>query len=246
MAITPKPICIVIADDHHLVREGLRKLLEHQPEFKVVGEAANGLEALEHVKALKPDVLLLDLAMPRMNGLEVLRELGDAVEQVRTVLLTASIEPEETLQALRSGARGVVLKESAAHVLFKCIRALMDGEYWVGHERIGDVLRTLRELSLAPSREAAPASHLTPRELQVVGAIVDGATNRDIARLFGLSEQTVKNHLSHIYDKLGVSNRLELALYAVHHRLLAAAAPIRAPETRLEARPPRRPARKPD
>ena len=255
MATAPKPIRIVIADDHHLVREGLRKLLDQQPEFAVVGEAANGLEALEQVKALMPDVLLLDLAMPRLNGLEVLRELGDAVERVKTVLLTASIEPEETLQALRSGARGVVLKESAAHVLFKCIRALMDGEYWVGHERMGDVLRTLRELELAPSREAPPASHLTPRELQVVGAIVDGATNKDIGRSFGLSEQTVKNHLSHIYDKLGVSNRLELALYAVHHRLLAAAAPSRAaippaatpPAARPPAaRPPRRPARKPD
>ena len=246
MATAQQPIRIVIADDHHLVREGLRRLLEQQTTFRVVGEAANGLEALEQVKALKPDVLLLDLAMPRMNGLEVLRELGDAVELVRTILLTASIEPEETLQALRFGARGVVLKESAADVLFKCIRALMDGEYWVGHERMGDVLRTLRELELAPSRDASPASNLTPRELQVIGAIVDGGTNRDIGKSFGLSEQTVKNHLSHIFDKLGVSNRLELALYAVHHRLLAAATPNRAPATRPAARPRRSPARKPE
>ena len=246
MATARKPIRIVIADDHHLVREGLRKLLELQPDFTVIGEAANGLEALQLAKDLKPDVLLLDLAMPRMNGLEVLSELGDTVEQVKPVLLTASIEPEETLQALRSGARGVVLKESAAQTLYKCIRALMDGEFWVGHERINDVLRTLRELERAPSREASPASNLTRRELQVIGAVVDGATNRDIGKSLGLSEQTVKNHLSHIYDKIGVSSRLELALYAVHHRLLAGAPPGRSPATRPAARATRSPAKKPD
>ena len=246
MATVQKPIRIVIADDHHLVREGLRRLLEMQPEFAVVGEAADGLEALEQVKALMPDVLLLDLSMPRMNGLQVLEELGDALEQVRTVLLTAAIEPEETLQALRSGARGVVLKESAAQTLYKGIRAIMDGEFWVGRERISDVFRTLRELECAPSREAPPASQLTRREFQVVGAIVDGATNKDIGRSFGLSEQTVKNHLSHIYDKLGVSSRLELALYAVHHRLLASGAPNRAPATRSAARPSRNPAKRLD
>ena len=246
MAPAQKRIRIVIADDHHLVREGLRRLLEHQAEFTVIGEAADGLEALQQVRELKPDVLLLDLAMPRMNGLEVLRELGDAAEQVRTVLLTAAIEPEETLDALRSGARGVVLKESAADTLYQCIHALMDGEYWVGHERMSDVLRALRGLELAPSREASPASNLTRRELQVIGAVADGATNKDIGTSFGLSEQTIKNHLSHIYDKLGVSNRLELALYAVHHGLLAGAPPGRTLAARPAARPPRSSAKKPD
>jgi DNA-binding NarL/FixJ family response regulator len=108
MATAQKPIRIVIADDHHLVREGLRRLLEQQTEFTVVGEAANGLEALEQVKALTPDVLLLDLAMPRMNGLEVLRELGDAVEQVRTILLTASIEEVAAGQRAASVEKEVV------------------------------------------------------------------------------------------------------------------------------------------
>ena len=244
MATAQKPARIVIADDHHLVREGLRKLLELQPDFLVVGEAADGLEALERVKDLKPDVLLLDLAMPRMNGLEVLRELGDAVEHVKTVLLTAAIEPEETLQALRLGARGVVLKETAAHMLYRCIRALMDGEFWVGHERINDLLRTLRELERAPAREEPPASRLTRRELQVVGAIVEGAANKDIGKAFGLSEQTVKNHLSNIYDKLGVSTRLELALYAVHHRLLANMPHEGPPAARTKAKPKRAPASK--
>jgi DNA-binding NarL/FixJ family response regulator len=221
MSDAQAPVRIVIADDHPLVREGLRTLLELQPGFTVVGDAGDGLDAVRLTKDLRPDVLLLDLAMPRMNGLEVLKALADTATEVRTVLLTAAIEREETVQALRLGARGVVLKESATQVLYKCIRAVMAGEFWVGHERIDDLIDTLRQIERAPAREPAPASRLTRRELQVIAAVVEGGSNKDIAKAFGLSEQTVKNHLSNIFDKLGVSNRLELALYAVHHRLLA-------------------------
>ena len=221
MPVVSQPVRIVIADDHHLVREGLRRLLELQPEFAVVGEAADGVEALQRVEELKPDVLLLDLAMPRMNGLEVVRQLGRTLEGVRAVLLTASIEPEEAVRALRLGVRGIVMKDSAAQTLYKCIRAIMNGEFWVGHDRVNDLLHSLREVEAASSQEAPPASRVTQRERQIIGAIIDGATNKDIAKSLVLSEQTVKNHLSNIYDKLGVSSRLELALYAVHHRLLA-------------------------
>jgi len=221
MSDAQAPVRIVIADDHPLVREGLRTLLELQPGFTVVGEAGDGLDAVQLTKDLRPDVLLLDLAMPRMNGLDVLKALADMATEVRTVLLTAAIEREETVQALRLGARGVVLKESATQMLYKCIRAVMAGEFWVGHERLDDLMQTLRQIERAPAREPSPASRLTRRELQVIAAVVEGGTNKDIAKAFGLSEQTVKNHLSNIFDKLGVSNRLELALYAVHHRLLA-------------------------
>jgi len=241
MPDTQTPVRIVIADDHPLVREGLRRLLDLQPGFAVVGEAADGLDAVKVVKDVRPNVLLLDLAMPRMNGLDVLRELGEIVEGVKTVLLTAGIEREETLQALRLGARGVVLKESATQLLYKCIHAVMNGEYWVGHGRIDDLLKTMREVERAPLRDAPPASRLTSRELQVIAAVVEGAGNKDIGKALGLSEQTVKNHLSNIFDKLGVSNRLELALYAVHHRLLAGQAPERAPAggpARRRSKPP--------
>jgi two-component system, NarL family, nitrate/nitrite response regulator NarL len=213
-------IRIVIADDHPLVRDGLRKLLELQPGFAVVGEAADGQEAIQRVKSLKADVLLLDLAMPRKNGLDVLKELADTDDPVKTILLTAAIEREETVQALRLGARAVVLKEAATQMLYKCVRSVMNGELWVGHERIDDLMQTIRRMDRASTREGSPASRLTERELQVIAAILEGATNKDIGKTFGLSEQTVKNHLSNIFDKLGVSNRLELALYAVHHRLL--------------------------
>jgi DNA-binding NarL/FixJ family response regulator len=172
--------------------------------------------------------------MPRMNGLEVLKELGRKVDEVKVVLLTAGIEREETLKALRLGARGVVLKESATQLLYKCVRSVMSGEFWVGHERIDDLLKAMRELDHAQLQAATPASRLTRRELQVIAAVVEGRGNKDIAEALGLSEQTVKNHLSNIFDKLGISNRLELALYAVHHRLLAGGP---APESRSTAKP---------
>jgi DNA-binding NarL/FixJ family response regulator len=224
-----KPVIrIVIADDHPLLRDGLRRLFELQPGLSVVGEAADGVEALERVRELKPDILLLDVGMPRMNGLEVLRVLAGEGSDVRTVLLTASIESEETVQALRLGARGVVLKESATEQLYKCIHAVMRGDFWIGHERVGDLLQTLFRAEREALTQQTPASTLTPRERQVIAAIAEGASNKDIGRAYGLSEQTVKNHLSNIFDKLGVSTRLELALYAVHHRLTADGSPARA------------------
>lgn len=218
----PKPpaVRILIADDHPIVREGLRQLLELQPGFTVVGEAGDGEEALDRAKTLRPDVLLLDLAMPRMHGLEVLQALSGDASSPRVVLLTAAVEREETVTALRLGARGVVLKEAATPMLHKCIRAVMGGDLWVGHDTLDDMVKTLRQDTEEDVPDGAPASQLTPRERQVISAIVEGATNKLIGQQFGLSEQTVKNHISHIFDKLGVSNRLELGLYAIHHRLL--------------------------
>lgn len=213
------PIRVVLADDHPIFRDGLRRLLEVEHRFTVVGEAGNGVDAVSRVTDLRPDVLLLDLAMPKMNGLEVLQELTDRRVPVRTVLLTAAIEPRESVRALQLGARGVILKESATQLLYKCLQAVVNGEYWVGHDRVQDIVDHLR-LGGRDANEPPPSAQLTRRELQIVAAIVDGATNKDIGRQFGLSEQTVKNHLSHVFDKLGVSNRLELALYAVHHKLL--------------------------
>ena len=219
MTEVQKPIRIIIADDHPIFREGLRRLLEAEPGLIVVGQAGDGDEALQQVQKLRPDVLLLDLAMPKMGGLDVLRELNDQRSTVRTVLLTAAIEREEAVQALASGAFGVVLKESATQLLYKCVRTVASGEYWIGRDRVADILKSVAEEHRKP-QEPAPASLLTKRELQLVAAIVGGSSNKDIAQELSLSEQTVKNHLSNIFDKVGVSNRLELALYALHHHLL--------------------------
>jgi DNA-binding NarL/FixJ family response regulator len=215
-----KTIRIVIADDHPIFRDGLRRLLDADSRFEVVGEAGDGIEAVAQVAKLKPDILLLDLSMPRANGLKALQELSELGLPVRTVLLTAAIDRDETVTALQFGARGVVLKDSATQLLYRCLEAVMAGEFWVGHDKVHDIVEHLREVTRKADALDKPAQMLTQRELQIVGAVVEGSANKDIGQQFNLSEQTIKNHLSHIFDKVGVSNRLELALYAVHHKLL--------------------------
>jgi DNA-binding NarL/FixJ family response regulator len=211
-------IRIVTADDHPIFRDGLRRLLEAEAGFSVVGEAGSGREALKLVASHSPDVLLLDLAMPDGSGLDVLRAL-DRKSSVKSILLTAAAERREMIEALQLGVRGLVMKHSATTMLHKCIRAVMAGEYWFGHDRMPDMIEALRQLR--EPQATSPVHTLTRREIHVIAAVVSGATNRDISEQLGLSEQTVKNHLSHIFDKVGVSNRLELALFAIHHRLLA-------------------------
>ncbi len=217
----PQSIRVLIADDHPIFRDGLRKLLESETGFRVVGEASDGAEAVNLVRKLLPDVLLLDLAMPRVPGMEALGELAGSNNPVRIILLTAAIEKRQIVEALQLGAKGVVLKESATELLMKSIRSVMAGEYWVGRESVHDLVRTLRELAPALGEGAKRKSFgLTPRELEIVSTIVAGYTNKDIAQRFSISEQTVKHHLTNVYDKLGVSNRLELALFAVNHQLI--------------------------
>jgi DNA-binding NarL/FixJ family response regulator len=213
-------IRILIADDHPIVRDGLRRLLETEPDFQVVGQAADGREAVKLVREVQPDVLLLDLSMPRLPGLEVLRELSDSASPVRTILLAAAIEKEQIIEALQMGARGVVLKESATQLLFKGIRTVMAGQYWVGREKVSDLVAALRGLVASGGEKPDKNFGLTRRELEIVSTIVAGYTNRDIAQKFSLSEDTVKHHLTHIFDKLGVSSRLELAMFAVNHRIV--------------------------
>ena len=211
---------IVIADDHPMLREGLSKLLEAEQGLQVVGQAGDGEEAVGLVRALKPDILLLDLRMPRLTGLEALREVAASSIPVRTIILAAEVEMADIVEAIQLGARGVVLKASATEVLLECIRSVMAGRYWIGREKVSDLVRALH--SLLPPAAAGPACKhygLTPRELEIIAAIVAGYTNKDMALKFSISEHTVKHHLTNIFDKLGVSNRLELVLFAVEHQL---------------------------
>lgn len=223
------PIRILIADDHLIFRAGLRRLLETEPGFVVVGEATEGEETVRRVRELKPDILLLDLAMPGVPGLEALRRLDESAAPVRTILLTAAIENEEVVKALQLGARGVVMKESAIEVLFRSIRCVRAGEYWVGRERVSDLVKKLRAAGPpaagAASEGRRKAFGLTPRELEVTATIAAGYSNKEIAKKFAICEDTVKHHLSNIFDKTGVSSRLELALFAVHHQLAEPAQP---------------------
>jgi two-component system, NarL family, nitrate/nitrite response regulator NarL len=212
---------ILIADDHLLFREGLRKLLESELGFKVVGSAADGDEALRLMRQLEPDILLLDLAMPRCSGLEVLRELAGSPSPVRTIILTGSIEKAQIAEAIQLGARGVVLKDEASQSLFESIRQVMAGQYWMGRESVSDLVQVIRDHCLcAQARTGRDPFHLTRRELEIIETTVAGYTNQDMAEKFSISEQTVKHHLTHIFDKLAVSNRLELVLFAVYHQLI--------------------------
>ena len=213
------PVSILIADDHPIFRDGLRRLLESEPNLRVVGEAADGAEAVSLARDLKPDILLLDLAMPRVPGIDALRELAAANSPVRTILLTASAERPQIVEALQLGARGLVLKESATQVLLKSIAAVMAGSYWVGRESVPDLQQLV--LDDAPAEHPASRYGLTRREMQMVTAIVEGFSNREIAQKFNVREDTVKHHLTSIFSKLGVSTRLELALFALERRLVA-------------------------
>jgi two-component system nitrate/nitrite response regulator NarL len=216
------PIRVVIADDHPIFREGLRKLLESEPGFQVVGQAQDGEEAVKLVRQLQPDILLLDVSMPRVTGLLALQELAGAGDPVRTILLTASIDQDDVVTALQLGARGVVMKEVATQLLFKSIRCVMDGQYWVGREGVSNLVQTLRKMMASGDERAKKKTFgLTKREMEIVGTIVGGYSNKEIAKKFTISEDTVKHHLTNIFNKTGVSSRLELALFAVNHKLVS-------------------------
>ena len=200
---------IAIADTQPIFRLGVKTLLAQQPEFEVIGEAGDTAAAMEMVGKMRPDVLLIDHTLPRLNGLDVLRHIK-ATRSATRAIIVAGLIPESDIQtALLHGAWGVVFKSSASDILPDCIRQVMQGEHWIGVESVNALVGGLR----APA--TAGASSLTPREVDIVKRVARGASNKDIAAHLEMGEQTVKNHLRRIFRKLRVANRVELALLAI-------------------------------
>jgi DNA-binding NarL/FixJ family response regulator len=210
-------IRVVLADDHPIVLEGLEQLFRVDDGFAVVGRCRDGRAALEAVREAHPDVLVLDLAMPQMDGLALLRRLGEELVETRVVVLTAFVSDEELLEAIRLGAKGVVLKEVAPETLLEAVREVHAGGEWFEKGLGSKALRRL--LQRQESKEEA-GQRLTPRELEVARLVAEGLRNRVIAERLFISEGTVKIHLHNIYEKLGIKGRLELALYTRERGLL--------------------------
>ncbi len=217
---SPKAIRILIADGQPIFCQGLRKVIETQAELRVIGETCDGAEALKLAREHAPDILLLDAAIAGLAALRVLRDVQSSAPSVRTIFLSAEAETPETVEALKLGARGVMRKDSPADLLLKAIRCVKAGQHWVRRDKISDVLQSLgEETSPWLNGPLGRNLHVTSREIQIISAILRGGSNKDIAKQFGLSEDTVKHHLTHIFDKLGVCTRLELALFAMDYDL---------------------------
>lgn len=210
-------IRLVLADDHPIVLDGLENLFRLEPDFRVVARCVNGEECLAAVRRYEPDVLVLDIRMPRLDGLAVLRELRREKHPVKVVLLATALEEEEVLEALRLGVRGMLLKELAPQMVVQCVRKVHAGGQWVEKQAFGRALDTLLRRE-AGEREAA--SVLTPREIEMVSMVARGLRNKEMSQRLSISEGTVKIHLHNIYRKLKVENRVELILYAQSKRLV--------------------------
>ena len=214
-------IRVVIADDHPIVRDGLRRLLSVEADIDVVGEAADGQQLLDHMQEWMPDVILLDLRMPNTDGLAALQALNSTKNPAKVIILTASEDKNEFVQAMKLGCAGIVLKQTSADLIVKSIRKVNAGEIWLDAHTTAAVMRQFATAEAAAAsgikgRERAP---LSTREREIVALVAQGYKNKEMAEKMFISEQTVKNHLHNIFDKLGVSDRLELALYAIHKGL---------------------------
>lgn len=210
-------INIAIVDDHNVVREGIKQLLEIDGEIKVIGEAKDGIECLDMLKYTNPDVLLLDINMPNMNGLQVLEKIRDNSIKVKVLILTIHNEVEYLIKAVNIGVNGYVLKDSDSADLKKAIYAVYNGETYIQPNLTPLLKENLRKKA---ERKAREFDLLTKRELQVLELLSEGLLNKEIAYKLDISEKTVKNHISNIFKKINVSDRTQAAVYAIKNNII--------------------------
>lgn len=207
---------IMITDDHSMIREGLKNLLELDGDIKVIEEAVNGEDCLEKLKTVSPDVLLLDINMPKKNGLEVLKVLKDKNSNLKVLILTVHNEIEYLLKAVEIGVNGYILKDSESSELKKAIFSIIDGEDYIQPS----LIPLLNSKMIEKNEDEGKINNLTRRELEVLKLLAIGMYNKEIAEKLHISERTVKNHVSNIFKKLEVTDRTQAAVFAIRNNMI--------------------------
>ncbi len=213
-------IKLVIVDDHTLFREGIKKILALEKDIEIVGEAFDGEEVISVLNRCEPDIMLLDVKMERVNGLQVLPRIVEQFPLLKVIILTAQVSSAESVKAIRDGARGIILKHAASEFLIKGIRKVAEGELWADSSTMTQVVDSLSRKYRVDRSPEKGRKELSEREIEVVTLVASGNRNKEIANKLFISEQTVKTHLSNIFQKLEVNDRLELALYAMRNGLV--------------------------
>lgn len=208
---------VLLVDDHTLFRSGIKALLQRQPGFEVVGEAGDGLEGVKRAKSLKPDVVLLDLHMPGTSGREAVQLIVEEAPGARVIMLTVSEDADDLVDCLRAGAQGYLLKNINAEFLLDAVSRAAEGEAVMSPQMTAKLMQNVRAVN--KPQPAADHDRLSPREREILGFLARGASNKDIARALDLAESTVKIHIQGILKKLGISSRVQAAVYAVEHDL---------------------------
>jgi DNA-binding NarL/FixJ family response regulator len=217
----PESLRVVICDDHALFRRGLEMVLENEPDIEVVGEATDGIQAVEKAQELMPDVILMDVRMPKRSGIEATKQIKELLPHVKILVLTISDEEADLYDSIKAGAAGYLLKEISTDEVADAIRSV-----WAGHSRISPAMasKLLTEFQAmtkrADDRQQMPPPRLTDRELEVLRLVAKGLNNRDIAKNLYISENTVKNHIRNILEKLQLHSRMEAVIYAVREKIL--------------------------
>ena len=211
-----KKIKVMIVDDHSLIREGLKQLLEFDGSIEVVGEASNGIECLEKIDSVHPEVLLLDINMPEKNGIEVLKEMKEKESPIKVLILTVHNELEYLTQAVDIGVDGYILKDSESSELKKAIQSVLEGENYIQPSLIPALNNQLVNRDI----EKDKISLLTNRELEVLIQVANGMFNKEIATNLNISERTVKNHISNIFNMIDVSDRTQAAVFAIKNNII--------------------------